>query len=123
MACTFSCTDLFKSSYFTNTFENNFTVFDMIKNSAHPSTSIATINMMLIFQLISTHMKILKTRFSGALTEALSTCWNAFCMLLTSVVIRVINPAEEKRSMLENENVWMFLYIASRRLQANPVEA
>ena len=49
--------------------------------------------------------------------------WNAFCRLVTSVVIRVTRPAVENLSMLEKENRWMFSYIASRRLPAKPVDA
>ena len=119
----FSCTDLLRSSYLTNTCEKSLTVFVMMKKRAHPRKTMATMKMMLIFQLMNTHMKMLKMRLSGALTDALRICWNAFCRLLTSVVMRVMSPDDENRSMLEKENVCMFLYMASLRLYANPVEA
>ena len=43
------------------------------------------------------------TRCTGARTHIRSIIWNAFCTLVTSVVIRVTRPAVENLSMLENE--------------------
>ena len=83
----------------------------------------ATTKIILIFRLMNTHMKTLNTRFSGARTEMRISIWNACCRLCTSVVIRVMRPPLEYLSMFENENVWMFLNIALRRLEANPEEA
>ena len=79
--------------------------------------------MRLMRKLMNTHISTLNTKLSGARTEALKIMSSARCMFCTSVVIRVMSPPVENRSMLENEKVWMFLYIASRRLYAKPVEA
>ena len=43
--------------------------------------------------------------------------------MLTSVVRRVTRPAVEKRSMFENEKLWMLANMACRRFAAKPVEA
>ena len=85
--------------------------------------TIATRNTMVSERLTMEAMISAKTRWTGARTHMRSIIWNAFCRLVTSVVIRVTRPAVEYLSMLENEKCWMFSYIASRRLPAKPVDA
>ena len=43
--------------------------------------------------------------------------------MVTSVVIRVIKPDVENLSMFAKEYFWIFLYMASRRFLAKPVDA
>ena len=50
-----------------------------------------------------TAMNSANTRCTGARTHMRSIIWNAFCTLVTSVVIRVTRPAVENLSMLEKE--------------------
>ena len=69
------------------------------------------------------HMNIEHSSISGARTAMRSIIWKAFWMLVTSVVIRVTRPAVENLSMLEKEKVCTLQYMASRRLQAKPVDA
>ena len=112
----FSCTELFRSSYLVNTCAKSFTVRLMILYSAKPRISRAVRNIMLVLRFMKRHMNMLKIMVNGARTETRRIIWKAFCRLLTSVVMRVMSPDVENLSMLENENVCMFLYIASRRL-------
>ena len=69
------------------------------------------------------HITMLLTSMIGALTAMRIIIWNAFWRLVTSVVIRVTRPAVLNLSMFENENCWILVNIASRRLHANPAEA
>ena len=52
---------------------------------------------------IITAMNKANTRCTGARTHMRSIIWNAFCTLVTSVVMRVTRPAVENLSMLEKE--------------------
>ena len=73
--------------------------------------------------LMIRHITMLLISMMGALTAIRIIIWNAFCRLVTSVVMRVTRPAVLNLSMFENENCWILLNIASRRLHAKPAEA
>ena len=91
--------------------------------NATPKKATATKNIELSSILIIIHITTLQISINGARTAMRTTIWNAFCTLVTSVVIRVINPAVLNLSMLENENVWILAYMLFRRLYAKPDEA
>ena len=97
--------------------------FGMSTTIITSSTAMTTRKIMESFALMESAMTSATMSVTGARVNIMSIIWKAFCTLLTSVVMRVTRPAVEKRSMLENENVWMFLNMSSRRLQAKPVLA
>ena len=88
-----------------------------------PNTMLAMMKMRLNCGLMTKHITMLDNRLNGARTDVRIICWYAFCRLVTSVVMRVTRPDVLYLSMSLNANRWMFLYMASRRLQAKPDEA
>ena len=89
----------------------------------HVRITIATMKIMLSRESMTRHMTMERTSRNGARTVTRKICWNAFCRLLTSVVMRVTRPAAENLSISENEKRWMLRYIAFRRLLAKPLDA
>ena len=109
-------------SYFSKICTKSLAALRIRKNRQALKMSMAIKKTRLSFGLMKKHMKRLNIKFSGALKLILRSIWNAPWMLLTSVVILVTRPAVEYLSMSEKENLWMFLYMASRRLAARPVD-
>ena len=68
-------------------------------------------------------MMMAKTIIMGARMAVRMSIMYACCTLFVSVVRRVTSELVEKRSMFENEKVWMFSNMSWRRLRAKPVEA
>ena len=95
----------------------------MMPKSPIASTTSAARKIRVSLTLIMKHIVMLRISMRGALTAMRIIIWKAFSMLVTSVVILVTRPAVLKRSMFENENACILSYIASRRLDANPVDA
>ena len=83
----------------------------------------ATTKTMLSLVLMEKAITREKISVSGARKHMRMIIWKAFCKLVTSVVRRVISPAVLNLSILEKENFWIFVYMASRTLQAKPEEA
>ena len=121
MALTFSCTTPFRSSYRLKISLNNRATRVISTARNVERTTIATRNTRLSFPLMKKHMNKAETMLSGARNDVRSSIWNAFWMLLTSVVMRVTSPAVLNLSISEKEKRWIFRYMASRRFAASPV--
>ena len=120
MAEMFSCTEAFRSSYLRKVSLNSFIALRTMRLSTTASTAIAPTKIRLSSRLMTKHITMELMSVIGARTAMRMHIEKAFCRLFTSVVMRVMRPAVENLSMLENENVWMLVYIASRRLAEKP---
>ena len=95
----------------------------MIRASPMASTTTATAKIELSDGLMVRHITTLMMSIIGGRTAMRMIIWNAFWILVTSVVIRVIRPAVENLSIFAKEKVWILSYMLRRRFAANPVDA
>ena len=103
IAATFSCTELFKASYFLKIRRKIGKAMSTIAARMMASTGTIPRKMSAIWTLIRHAMTMEKMIMSGTRTAIRIIIPNAFCTFVTSVVMRVTSEEVEKRSMSANE--------------------
>ncbi len=103
MACTFSCTELFRRSYFLNTALNSGIANFAIRSRPKLSSGMAAANTNASSLPTLMDMMTEKISISGARTAVRMIIIKAICTFDTSVVRRVTSEDVENWSMLANE--------------------
>ena len=123
MAETFSCTELFRASYFLKTRRN------IGKTTAMTTTRITTRKGSIPRKIsdmrheMRSVMMTAKTTMRGTRTATRISMPKAFCTLVTSVVMRVTREEVEKESMSLKEKPWTRKNRSWRRFLASPAAA
>ncbi len=120
---TFSSTESFRRSYFLKMRLNMGMTFTAMKISRKPRMMDTTTYTTAMEPPVTKAMTMANTSIMGLLMATRMIIMYAICTLLVSVVRRVTSELVEKRSMLENENRWMFWNMSCRRFFAKPVAA